>query len=669
MSASKSIFLFQQFRQVQDCVTQCSRALHAIKSPDAEHEEKLAHVKARLKEAWQHIYACQNSVARPDIEDKIVGYGRELEKLEISHKAGLEDAETTFHHRTEAVLKRLCEELITALGPSLVEESLRSLSGADQHLPDGSINNSQGMAREELAQSATHRGFASDRGITEKTANKVSRSKAWSAVLLLPTENLKHVGVPDTIESLGLADDVPQCYDYNPQKKIFQWREEYKDGACLVSQREYPVMYFDGLDFPSKSAVGWVAAKDLRNFDAKDTKIRKLIEHSGQVRKFLKERERTRSEEPRTGAGAESGEAALASGEGVRGLQPATPTKDCDDPEDSWPDAIRQSTSERHSDMTTGGVQAPRWTGHPPSRCHDTVTIGSSFNGHYVDSHPPVNAQAVATSSNPTPEANLAPRAEGQDHIATGPSKKPFVNGAELARVAETGLGIVQTITLEGRPPSRSEEAPARQSPRPTSPWRTQASSALYRQKENGQFPDSELLPIRDGTSHEQPGNATWRSAPRNGAASDRNLGHARSVERPGGPHRDSTSSSLRVLHPIPHAPLDVSGGPQAICNVRLPSIRSSFRQAASPHPILPRPSAASTSSVNGPNQASLFDSTPFRAERTWPGDPVFHTACVAIPSTPEAAHPRDRSSHGPAYAATSTSRLLNNSVEYRYSG
>lgn len=47
-------------------------------------------------------------------------------------------------------------------------------------------------------------------------------------------------------------------------------------------------MYFDGQDFPAKSAVGWVAAKDLRVFDVKNSNT--LVPHVRSVRKFLKTR-------------------------------------------------------------------------------------------------------------------------------------------------------------------------------------------------------------------------------------------------------------------------------------------------------------------------------------------------------------------------------------------
>jgi hypothetical protein len=116
-------------------------------------------------------------------------------------------------------------------------------------------------------------------------------SKQWSAVLLLPTANLDHVGVPGTIEDLGLAKMVPSCYSYSQRTKKFSWRADYEVGGRLASQREFPVMYFDGLPFPAKSTVGWVAAKNLRAFDPYDPSS-SLIPNIRAVRKFITEREK-----------------------------------------------------------------------------------------------------------------------------------------------------------------------------------------------------------------------------------------------------------------------------------------------------------------------------------------------------------------------------------------
>ncbi|KAK2468212.1 hypothetical protein H9L39_19858 [Fusarium oxysporum f. sp. albedinis] len=128
-------------------------------------------------------------------------------------------------------------------------------------------------------------------GITNPDAGSIylafwEKSKDWFAVLLLPMQDLESVGISGSIESLGLAEVLPRCY-CNKQDG-FPWAEGFNDGEPLVMEREFPVMYFDGQDFPAKSAVGWVSARDLRQFDANNKNS--LVPHIRSVRKFLKTR-------------------------------------------------------------------------------------------------------------------------------------------------------------------------------------------------------------------------------------------------------------------------------------------------------------------------------------------------------------------------------------------
>ncbi|KAM4062530.1 hypothetical protein HRG_011250 [Hirsutella rhossiliensis] len=123
------------------------------------------------------------------------------------------------------------------------------------------------------------------------------KSDAWSPVLLLPTDNLHDVGLPITIEALGLTKNVPHCYEYDREEKSFRWRKEYEGGGRLFAERQYPIIFFDCLDFPERSSVGWVAARDLRSFDLMDANIDKRIKHVGQVRQFVNEREKSRAKD------------------------------------------------------------------------------------------------------------------------------------------------------------------------------------------------------------------------------------------------------------------------------------------------------------------------------------------------------------------------------------
>ncbi|KAH8651999.1 hypothetical protein BGZ61DRAFT_374874, partial [Ilyonectria robusta] len=86
-----------------------------------------------------------------------------------------------------------------------------------------------------------------------------SKSREWQAVLILPgvaTEQPIDIGFSGTIQDLGLTEQLPPYYTYDPQTGILDWQEDYKDRGPLVIERQFPIMYFDGLDFPSKSSVG-----------------------------------------------------------------------------------------------------------------------------------------------------------------------------------------------------------------------------------------------------------------------------------------------------------------------------------------------------------------------------------------------------------------------------
>ncbi|EXK80487.1 hypothetical protein FOQG_14982 [Fusarium oxysporum f. sp. raphani 54005] len=135
-------------------------------------------------------------------------------------------------------------------------------------------------------------------GITNPDAGSIylafwEKSKDWFAVLLLPMQDLESVGISGSIESLGLAEVLPRCYC--DKQDGFSWAEGFNDGEPLVMEREFPVTYFDGQDFPAKSAVGWVSARDLRQFDANNKNL--LVPHIRSVRKFLKTRAEKRSPE------------------------------------------------------------------------------------------------------------------------------------------------------------------------------------------------------------------------------------------------------------------------------------------------------------------------------------------------------------------------------------
>ncbi|KAI7785683.1 hypothetical protein LA080_006249 [Diaporthe eres] len=113
--------------------------------------------------------------------------------------------------------------------------------------------------------------------------------KSWP-VLSLPTANLEAVGVPHTLKGLGLLEKLPPCYRCNTTTNTLEWEEGFEDGGAKVAQREFPVMFFDdGLEFPAKSDVAWLAAKDLDVFDV-ESAAASDVPHIRSVRAYLRAR-------------------------------------------------------------------------------------------------------------------------------------------------------------------------------------------------------------------------------------------------------------------------------------------------------------------------------------------------------------------------------------------
>ncbi|KAF4978539.1 hypothetical protein FDECE_18198 [Fusarium decemcellulare] len=150
------------------------------------------------------------------------------------------------------------------------------------------------VSSQDRGRTRDHRGQRETSQVIDPEHGQIYRvywksSKQWLAALLLPMHNLQDVGIPNSIEGLGLLEDLPKCYAYDPRRKNFSWEEGYEDDGPRVSMRKFPVMFFDGSPFPSKSTVAWVSAGDLEIYDAS---AQSLTEHNQQVLEYLEARER-----------------------------------------------------------------------------------------------------------------------------------------------------------------------------------------------------------------------------------------------------------------------------------------------------------------------------------------------------------------------------------------
>lgn len=123
--------------------------------------------------------------------------------------------------------------------------------------------------------------------------------KTWSAVLLLPFGDFTDVGLEGTLKDTGLLDsEVPPCYKYKKRSKRIEWQDGFEDNGASVLERQFPVMFFDDqLQKSTKlSEFGWLAAKDLKEFNPQDPSVRFLSNYRSAL-DFYKHRHPARSPE------------------------------------------------------------------------------------------------------------------------------------------------------------------------------------------------------------------------------------------------------------------------------------------------------------------------------------------------------------------------------------
>ncbi|KAI1385779.1 uncharacterized protein F4822DRAFT_414139 [Hypoxylon trugodes] len=136
-------------------------------------------------------------------------------------------------------------------------------------------------------------------GVINPTAGvvyKVQGSKRnGCAAVALPTSNFGVIGISRSMSDTGLERSIPECYQYDEQtREIVCWKEEYDDGGPRVTDREFPFMFFDELEYvPSGgnfAATGarfaWIPAKDIRPFDV-DSMVSRMAAGYSQAKLFI----------------------------------------------------------------------------------------------------------------------------------------------------------------------------------------------------------------------------------------------------------------------------------------------------------------------------------------------------------------------------------------------
>lgn len=115
-----------------------------------------------------------------------------------------------------------------------------------------------------------------------------SSSKQWYCGLHIPLQDPESVGIDESLEALGLLNNIPPCYEYDSSSKSFSWAEGYEDGGEDASEQQFPFMFFEGLDFPDLCHVAWIPLDEIQPWDEEKAL---MIEHSDQAFEYIKRRE------------------------------------------------------------------------------------------------------------------------------------------------------------------------------------------------------------------------------------------------------------------------------------------------------------------------------------------------------------------------------------------
>ncbi|KAL9562519.1 hypothetical protein ACKAV7_013602 [Fusarium commune] len=115
-----------------------------------------------------------------------------------------------------------------------------------------------------------------------------STSKQWYCGINIPLQDPESVGIDESLEAMGLLNNIPPCYEYDSSSKSFSWAEGYEDGGEDASEQHFPFMFFEGLDFPDLCHVAWIPIGEIQPWDEGKALT---VEHSDQAFEYLKQRE------------------------------------------------------------------------------------------------------------------------------------------------------------------------------------------------------------------------------------------------------------------------------------------------------------------------------------------------------------------------------------------
>ncbi|KAF5675918.1 hypothetical protein FDENT_9635 [Fusarium denticulatum] len=120
------------------------------------------------------------------------------------------------------------------------------------------------------------------------------QSRCWLVALVLPHTNLRDVGIPGTLESLGLLKCISSSVSFNAKTQRFEWRTGGETGRPFTSIQMFPVACFAGTRFPDSRTMGWMRADQLWPFDI-SCATPSSIPYYALVRSFLERRTASRT--------------------------------------------------------------------------------------------------------------------------------------------------------------------------------------------------------------------------------------------------------------------------------------------------------------------------------------------------------------------------------------
>ncbi|KAJ6779600.1 hypothetical protein PWT90_08382 [Aphanocladium album] len=172
-------------------VEEANRRLDETKVPAVARAETLEKIDGQILDCFQRLLDCpQPTDARKSTQDDIVRYAGERKLVEIY---GLRDAEITYEKQTASVLQKLSVQLITALGPAVLEQSLQTISPQTlRYIPDNLFN----RAPLQITHKRRHQEGSSAQQEREKRRRTAVDNPASTESARVTSENACE-GVPD----------------------------------------------------------------------------------------------------------------------------------------------------------------------------------------------------------------------------------------------------------------------------------------------------------------------------------------------------------------------------------------------------------------------------------------------------------------------------------------